>query len=484
VDRFIVRVSEEKFLFFYYEKGNIFVREMLYGEVSEIKTTINNVRENYTVNLCKNGDIYIFCQTISGDILHIKYNNGKYDKNVMLKSTGKNTYNIIFNSIENGSDMSLIYNVPISGKNSFDIMKQSFDGNKSWNPPEKIDTAIFLNNFIFKVSTIDFGYGIVFYQKSERGCKYNIGYREISTNGIGKFNSVYSTNYRITAESFLILNNSIHFIFTVKNIFSSRIIYRKKGMSNMDDYIVLGESQQVESCELFFANKKLYAFWKNTFDIFYCISEDNGNTFSKPYKYTKKNSANLKKAIYLSFPKMSTDKFFINNLYTAKDKIWDIQILPHFYENFITKKDNSHTEIEATSNNTYKNNAISSENNIIAKLKNQINMLNSQIAFKDKQIEQLMSSIQRKNEEIILNDRKWRNKYRVAYENMNKKDEVKKEEPKKEDIKKEDIKKEEPKKEDIKKENIEKENIEKENIEKENKEETLETNETSKETPI
>lgn len=456
-NRYIIKTNNEKLIYFYYRKSNIFIREMINDTISSENIAAENVRENYTVTLCKNGEIYLFCQSVSGDIIQFKLKNGEQSKNIILKNSGKISKNILFYCIENGSQMSLIYNIPITSagyKDSYDIMKQVFDGKGSWKTPEKIDTIVGMSDFIFKAYSISNGYGVLFYQKNNGNGENSIGYREFNIDSVGQFNPIYLTNYRIVANSFLASDKGIHFIFAVKNIFSTRIIYRKKGTIGVQDYIVLSESKQVESCELSIIKNKLYAFWKNTMGIFYCISEDNGNSFSRPYKYTGKTSGNLKKAVYLSFPKMTEENFFVQGLYTDNNNICDIKIIPELCDNFIPKinasqsiqnsvpiqnsasvqksasvqNSESEQKILTAPNNQDKtassfsnNDKIYSPSNtaIVEMLKNQVNMLNNQLNFKDKQIEQLTASLQRKNEEIILNDRVWREKYKKAIQENN-----------------------------------------------------------------
>jgi len=443
-NRYIVKVNREKFLCFYIKNNTIFIKEIIGGSVSSEKIIAKDVRESYTVTLCKNRMIYLFCQTLSGDIMHFKIKDGKWSENVILKNNGKNSKNILFYCIENGPQMSLIYNIPTVGLpnsvNSFDIMKQTFDGKENWSIPEKIDSILSMNDFIFQIYIINPGYGVIFYQKNNKNTENNIGYREFNIDRIGNYNSVYSTNYRIASASFLPAKNGIHFIFAVKNIFSTRIIYRKKGVEGMEDYIVLSETNQVESCEISIANGNIYAFWKNPMGIFYCTSKDNGRTFTKPYKYSKKITGILKKAAYLSYEEMSEDKFYVNNLYTDNNDIWDIKILPEICDNFIAENNNKSIENKPSDVTNYTKNGnngntintpnkeinmieeykksvnIANDSNAhsIEMLKNQIIMLNEQLAFKNKQIEHLTASLQRKNEEIMLNEKVWHKKYNTA----------------------------------------------------------------------
>ena len=100
-NRFVVKTDNERILCFYYEKGNIIIREIGDKGGESKKIIAKGVRENYTVNLCKSGEIYLFCQTISGDIIHIRGRDESWSENVILKNNGKSSENIIFYCLEN-----------------------------------------------------------------------------------------------------------------------------------------------------------------------------------------------------------------------------------------------------------------------------------------------------------------------------------------------------------------------------------------------
>lgn len=429
-NRYIVKINPEKMLCFYYDNGNIFVRELLADMSYSERGIIKDVRENYTVNLCKNGEIYLFCQNLNGDIIHLRKKGNDWNENVILKSNGKSNNNIIFYCLENGLQMSLVYNIPSNKKNCYDIMKQNFDGKGNWSKAEKIDTARAIDNFIFKLNLITNGYGILFYKQNKNSNENNIGYREINLNAIGEYNSIYSSTYRLGISSILPTNDAVHFLFTSKNFFSTKVLYKKKSINGMSNYITLGEFQQIDSCELFSVDNTLYAFWKTPSGFFYVTSSDNGETFSSPAKYTGKIPRNLEKAIYLTFVQSDKNHFNIENLYTDRINICNIQIIPEISQDFHLKQatpqknppKNTKTEMPqniamASVYNEKQNEKpeyTTDTSNTIERLKNQIALLNQQLSFKDKQIEKLISSINRKNEEFKNTEQMWRNRYKKS----------------------------------------------------------------------
>ena len=110
MDRYIIKVDDREMISIYYEEGCIFLKILINGEVKGERILIQGVRERYTVNLSPNGYIYLFCQNISGDIIHLKYKTGELSQNIILENKSKNCKDILFYCIENNSEMNLIYN--------------------------------------------------------------------------------------------------------------------------------------------------------------------------------------------------------------------------------------------------------------------------------------------------------------------------------------------------------------------------------------
>lgn len=406
--RFIVRMNKGVLGCFYYEKGNILYKETNGKNISDSVIVAKGVRENFTVNLCQNEEIYLFCQNLYGDIVHIKMNNGKWAENIILKCKDKNAGNIILYCIENGQERSIIYNVPSKDKNIFDIMMQTSDNKGNWGKPYFIDKIIPMQEFIFKVDMIDFEHSIIFYRKYCEKGECTIGYRTFNNNNIGEYNPIYSTNYRVNVTSFLACDDCFHSLFSVKNIFSSRIVYRKKCANGLCECINLAEVQYVDSCQIFIANNKLYAVWKIGNNIFYCVSENNGESFSKVMKFPDKNTIHLNKTNYLSFVKMNSNDFTVREVYTDRTNICNIEILPNLYKNFnksnfsVVNSEKVKNVYAANYNNSNNNSKENTENDkfIINNMQAQINMLNNKLDFKDTQIEQLNNALKRKNEEF------------------------------------------------------------------------------------
>ena len=187
-------------------------------------------------------------------------------------------------------------------------------------------------------------------------------------------------------------------------------------------------------CMMCIVKKRLYAFWTAGGRLYFCFSDDGGNSFSRASKYTRKFCLNPKRACYLSFDRMSEGEFLCRNIYTDSANICDIQIMPDlygdFYKNTFTDDNknnddsvkvqesfqNIRQEIPRNSvqNSTEYNYNMGMEMSELEKLQNQISADRNRMAQKDMQIEQLTAVLRKKNEEIVAAENSWKNRYRAA----------------------------------------------------------------------
>lgn len=221
-----------------------------------------------------------------------------------------------------------------------------------------------------------------------------LGYREITPERQSNFHTIHSTYYKITDTSFLSTNDSIHALYTVKNMFTKQIVYRKKASNSFSKPIVLFENPNIKNNLLLIIKNELYALWTINEKIYSAVSKDNGFTFQSPIVYNE-NFSYLQKAIYLSDEKMSEENFFAREVYVEKSHPWQIKFLPNIQKKFYQFQSD-----ETLQSQTHRTNSPKT-NEIINKLKNQLDMKNSQLAEKNKQIYNLTNLLKSKNDEII-----------------------------------------------------------------------------------
>lgn len=463
-NQYIVRTDDNVIISFLYTPNTgISMKTFLKGKWHKSKVIIRDVRELYTVNLCENGDIYLFCQSINGDIIFCRNSKNEdfWHQKVILENNAKSVQNIIFNSIVTKSGINLIYNIPAESKNTYYLMSQKLNSDAKWSNAVKIDKIVGFYDGIFQLQMRNDRHGIIFYKKFDS--KNCIGYREVNSECIGEFNLIYSSNFLFGDCTFLTAEKTIHFLYTVKNVFSSKVIYKKKDSTGVKEAVVIGEGQQINNCLLMIVKNRLFAFWCNSDKLFYCFSDDDGNSFSQPSKYRRKFCLNPKKAAYLSYANMKESRFFLRNAFVDSTNPKDIQIVSDLYEEFyfdaqnnINDKTNSSVNvIRNTSGRTAENlsrdgydyeqsgglsnmqslsaynpfsETIKNKSASAASLPNELNGFEAQVKVlknkietnkknldaKDSQIGRLMASLQKKNKELIDIEKDWQQKYRTV----------------------------------------------------------------------
>lgn len=410
-NNYIVRTKENLLICFYHIKDNgIYCKKYENNRWAQDELIIPGASEYYTINMAESGELYLFCQNEKGDIMLCRNDGKKWAKKIILKNTSKTIQNITFNAIITDYGLCLIYNIPSEDGKRYNLTSQSLDNKGKWLEATKIDTIIPFPESIFQLQPIGRNHSIVFYQK--KGLESDIGYREITPSEIGKFNIFHSTNYRLTDHSFMTTNERIHMIYIIKSMFSNQLIYRKKEDKGFSNPIVLWEGPKLTNCCLTIVKNQLYVTWIYNNQLYYCISEDNGDTFSKSMRYKRKFCLSVKKAIYLSYEKMQENNFVCHELYIDSTNNSDIQLLPDLYDNFYPEKIAVKPEVIEKLNTEFQDDY----NENLEKLKNQVNLSLNELSQKDKQIMQLSSSIHLKNEEILKNEVAWKNKYKKLWD--------------------------------------------------------------------
>jgi len=397
---YIVRLknnSQMCLMCFYYVKDDgILYRTYDNGKWSEANTLIKNARLNYTVTLDESGKMYVLCQNNYGDVLLYSNQDDEYAKwteKTVLKNKGQRVHPITLYPIISGHGMGLIYNVPIADDKSSHLIRQSYNARGQILPASKVDKIIPMPKFMFQVQAVTPRHVLVFYQT--KGYDYNLGYREMTPDSQSRFNIFHSTSNKITDVSFLTTNDSIHVLYIVRSLHSEHLIYRKKEEAEFSAPVVLCEGEALENCLLFFADGNLHATYISGDQLYHSISENNGDSFSRPVGYYSKVCESPVKAAYIDGTNDLNGfdcKNFIREVYVDSNMPWKIQVVPDICKDFyppILVKEASYEEkaVEPC--------AIESD-----ELKKIIYALRNELEEKEKAIMSLSNQLTMKNEEI------------------------------------------------------------------------------------
>lgn len=393
----IVSCTNRNKLCFYYNDGGIYYNELEGEGVKQGVCLTENVRRDFSVNPAENGEIYIICQGIEGDVYIISRIGDKWEKKTIIRRSSTGTNNILFYSMLNRGGMELIYLVDYGNKDGR-IMRQYIEKNGKSRGAEPVDGCLSLPEGCFKIQRISSSRYIILYCK--RTGENQLGYMEISGEGRSGFIPVYKTGYRITDSSFTVDKNGIHFLYIVKSMFSSRVIYSRRGENGFSTPVVLYEGQGIGVCALFFARDSLYAAWTANRQIYYTVSHNRGESFEPAARDKRHNGISIIKAAYLKLGEMKTEDFAANEIFT------DYMLNPVFMSDFCLKnekktidagqykKERDHRE------NTAENKKQEYDINV-EKLKNRLELAQKQIEEKDRQIVRLNDTIQRRNADYI-----------------------------------------------------------------------------------
>ncbi len=280
------------------------------------ETIVKDVRENFTFSIDKSDNIYIFCQTIDYNIMMVKGYANNFESEIILEQNEKKS--IKFYPIINENGLTLIFNTPIDNNNKSFIYMQKYQNNV-WTKAEVIDSFIPFRHCYFEVYN-----DLLFYQSIDNA--KHICFREIG-NVIGNKNKYHSTNYDITDQSNLVINNEIYMSYIVKSSFSYQLFFRKFGYENVEP-IVITEGQSLDNVTIFNSDK-LYIFFSSREGLYYVTSVDNGQTFSKVKKF--KDNLSVSKAKFLSNCLFNMN---CNDIYVTKNEPKSLKVIPEIYGEF------------------------------------------------------------------------------------------------------------------------------------------------------
>lgn len=333
-DNYIIRQSNNRLICFYNSSENsIIYKTYENNRWSPVKELIANTLKKFTVTLSHNGTLYVFCQSIDGDIILCTSDKtlNNWSNKVILKNKSNKKHTVLFYPIIKSSGLCIIYNLPLDDEGP-KLVLQNLDESGKWTTPYPIDNFSPFKGNMFEVQNISNEHLIIFYQSKRT--ENNIGYREVTSDKCSNFKPIHLTSYQIMDTSFVTTNDTIHALYIVKSMFSYQILYRKKLIDGFSNPIVIWEGQKIENCLLSIINNTIVASFKYRGQIFMSFSKNQGETFTRPDIYRNKLCINPKKCIYISEPPMNEKDFYVREIYVDSNNPWDIQILPEMYENF------------------------------------------------------------------------------------------------------------------------------------------------------
>ena len=314
--------SEKDISFYYYSSGKILSRKRNSEGLSPETTIARDVRSDFTLSLSDSGEAYIFCRDNMGNVLTIKNDgNGYTGRTILENKSGRDNNALYFDARTNGSSMDLIYNVPTGGKGNNDIYFQSLGKEKS--APVLMDSVFALRNDIYRVCTVG-GIRVVSYFRNKQ--RLSLCYREVMEQSIGPLNTVFSSGGAFTDYSVFGSKDGMYFSAVLTNVFSSRLLFRKRTAAGFSDAVPAAEMNMINSPLIFSHNNRINIFFRSGSRAY--ITSENG----RPTAFSGKICEKLARACYADISDGSEIK--ASEAPVNADKPWDIQIYPEISESY------------------------------------------------------------------------------------------------------------------------------------------------------
>jgi len=388
---YIIRANNYIGAFYHIRQRGVIRRIYLKGRWQAEECIAENCRENFTVHYEKE-IIYIFCQDSQGDIISVTINDTDniIKRRVVLKNQYDHIVPVTLYPIITEKELVIIYNsANIDDKSNY-LMIQKLNENARWESASRID-KYWSDSFDVQRAAND--HLLLFYQT--RSPENNLGYREITPSRQSDYITYYTTKYYIPDTSCLTTDEGVHTLFVVRSMFSCQLIYRRNMTGSFTGPIVLYEAQRIENCLLFIVKGHLFITFVSSGNLYICVSEDNGASFSQPVRYRNKFCQNPEKAFFITQESQSEKSVFLRQVYVDRSSPWDVQIIPELSEDFFPAYAGPANE---NINAYYDTGTEYIEE--IERLRNQIEVLNRREAEKDIQIANLSRLLSERNREF------------------------------------------------------------------------------------
>lgn len=175
---------------------------------------------------------------------------------------------------------------------------------------------------------------ILFSQEKQADGVIAMGYRELKAGKTGDFHPVHIAAAAAAGSSFITTDDAIHFLYIVRGVFSSRLVYRKRQATGLTAAVSVYEGTRMDECLLFIAHDRLYACYLSAGAMYICESDNDGQSFRRPQRYRGKFCESPVKAAYLPDTAPNESELAAREVWVDSHNPWDVQLIPDIYEDF------------------------------------------------------------------------------------------------------------------------------------------------------
>ena len=294
----------------YCEKGGIFIRRLIDGVWGRADMIACGTKGEFSVVRDPSGVTAVLYRNRRGSIML----SGCDMRERLIADASDKNMNIAM--IRNGNNLRLIYDRDYTDMHCIAEQHRSSD---EWSHPCIIDSheggksarliSLENNNIIFYIKRVP-----------ER----QLGYREISANGIGSFKMVFATGYGIKDYSLALTAEELHICIVISAGRINRLVYVKRDMYGISKPLVIGEGV-IHGCQMSLCRSKPTVIFSTPNGNNIISSYDNGYSFKT---VSKGEFFKFGKIPLIDFTRRYADGFSATELVNCSDVPYDIKYCP------------------------------------------------------------------------------------------------------------------------------------------------------------
>lgn len=293
-NRFIIRQTLDTWEFFY-KNDRVFARKI--SQEDFLQEVINEVYSDFFVTQDKDDLIHMLCQSTSGDIIYLKYNNSTWEKHIILISKVPELYNKHFFILPCGSTLHFFYIIKNEDRWMFIHHQMVKD---KLNDPIVID-YISSGCSPFCVCKDNFENIYAFYS-THIDEKLQIIYKKYSFESLNWEPAIHISDGEndYYPKALIDKRDDIHVIWLSQDNNSHNLQYKK--ISKHGQY-KLAISEVDSSCQNIFlinVDENLWAVWKDSSHVFTCFLDDEITLWRKPIIYDTNYFKNIYSIYYFT----------------------------------------------------------------------------------------------------------------------------------------------------------------------------------------
>ncbi|HHW32268.1 MAG TPA: hypothetical protein GXX20_11465 [Clostridiaceae bacterium] len=285
---YIIKLSNGKIINIFYKDNAGILLSVLNkrNQWTEPLVLLKNCHPDFSACVDDNDNIHVLCQDNNGNIMYIYSNNNDWNIETILKSKNPSPYNKYLNLVYFQEVLIFLFVIEYGGRK---ILSYQIKEKDKLTAPKVIDYVPFVNKPFHVVLSPNNSLHVVY--KFTESKSNHIGFRTFikEEDRWGEFIPI--TNYKgdsdlLSASSDI--SGSIHLLWQKDALQKYELMYSKYQPLSENRYMeipLFTAEYSFELSSIILLEEQVIVFWVRDNNIYYCISEDGGNTWGKASTY-------------------------------------------------------------------------------------------------------------------------------------------------------------------------------------------------------